>query len=196
MLYLHKEDFRLVPTKYYNHIRIDVTGISLLRLRKDANIPCDENLENDDMNWMNHVITEVGCFPSYWSFLPLKYSIPHCNQTNDYKTFSKYFARSERGQVYNISDKYEPPCTRMRILSTFKFLDYYETEKLRVDIRYLSREFEEIQNVQDIELDTLAGDIGGIVGMILGVSILQISYLLNSLIKTMIQSLKTNINRN
>ena len=70
-----------------------------------------------------------------------------------------------------------------------------ETEKLRVDVRYLSREFEEIQNVQDVELGTLAGDIGGIVGMILGVSILQLSYLLNIMIKTMIQTLKAHINK-
>ena len=75
MLYLHKEDFRLVPTKYYNHIRIDVTGISLLRLRQDANVPCDATLENDDMKWMNYVISEVGCLPLYWSFLKLKRSL-------------------------------------------------------------------------------------------------------------------------
>ena len=193
MLYLHKEDFWLISNKTYNHVRIDVTGISLLRLRKDANIPCDEKLANDDMNWMQHVMEEVGCVPLYWNFLELKTSTPLCNETNQYKKFTEYFARNERRRVYEVFDKYKAPCTRMRILSSIKFLEHYEKEKLKVDVRYLTREFEEIENVRDVDVETLTGDIGGVVGMILGVSIIQLAILLSFMVKTMIGSLKSKI---
>ena len=135
MLYLHKEDFWQMSEEQYNHIRIDVTGISLLRLRHDANMPCDRGLKNDDMNWMNHVINENGCIPMYWDFLGHNKSIPMCNETNQYKKFTKYFARSHRRKVYNVFDKYNPPCTHMRILTSIKFLKHYEKEKYKVDVR-------------------------------------------------------------
>ena len=81
----------------------------------------------------------------------------------------------------------------MRILSSIKFLEHYEKEKLKVDVRYLTREFEEIQNVRDVDLESLAGDIGGVVGMILGVSIIQLSILISLIIKTMIATLKSKL---
>ena len=192
MLYLHKEDFWQMSDEQYNHIRIDVTGISLLRLRHDANRPCDRGLKNDDMNWMNHVINENGCIPMYWHFLEHNNSIPMCNETNQYKKFTKYFARSQRRQVYNVFDKYNPPCTRMRILTSIKFLKHYEKEKYKVDVRYLTREYEEIQNVKDVDIGTLIGDIGGVVGMILGTSILQLSCLFSFITRTVIHAIKQN----
>ena len=198
MLYLHKEDLWILPNKTYNHIRIDVTGISRLRLRKNANIPCDEQLKNDDLKWMQHVMRDLGCVPIYWKFL-----LDHdqtitnvCNSTKQYQEFSKYLARKQRNKVYEVFDQYSSPCTRMRILSNIKFSDHYEKEKVRLDFRYLARDFEEIRNVRDLDLETLVGNIGGYVGMIMGVSILQLSYLFVVAVKTLLKSLEINMKKN
>lgn len=191
MLYLHKEDLWYLQNKSHNHIRIDVTGISRLRLRQNANSPCNELLKNDDLTWMKYVIQEVGCVPLYWKFNDYHSSIPDCNLTKEYGEFTKYFARKERKNVYEIFDnKYIPPCSRMRILSSIKFLDYYKKDEIKIDFRYLTREFEEIQNVRDMDLETLVGNIGGYVGMILGISVLQMSYLFVSAVKTLLENLK------
>ena len=85
-----------------------------------------------------------------------------------------------------------PPCTRMRILTSIKFLDYYKKNKTRIDFRYLTREFEEIRNVRDFDLETMIGNIGGYVGMIMGISILQISYFLVTSCTKFVRSLKIN----
>ena len=193
MLYLHKEDLWFLPNKSLNHVRIDVTGVSMLRLRHDAKTPCDQLLKNDDVAWMQHVAQEVGCVPIYWTFLggdlPI---VPTCNSTEQYHNLQNYFARTKRNKVYEVFDRYTPPCTRMRILTSIKFLDYYEKDKFKIDIRYLTREFEEIQNVRDIDVESLIGNIGGYIGMILGVSILQISYFFISTCQTLTEKLRIN----
>ena len=191
MLYLQKEDLWYLPKKSVNHVRIDVTGISLLRLRPSAKDRCNSELENDDFEWMKKVVAKVGCIPSYWKFLKLDNNVP-CNHTYQYKNFTNFFARVKRNNVNDVFDEYSPPCTRMRILTSIKFLDYYKKNKTRIDFRYLTREFEEIRNVRDFDLETMIGNIGGYVGMIMGISILQISYFLVTSCTKFIRSLKIN----
>ena len=194
MLYLHKEDLWYLHNTSHNHIRIDVTGISRLRLRKNANSPCNELLENDDKTWIKNVMQEVGCVPLYWKIFDYNDSTPACNSTKQYQNYTKYFARNQRKNVYDIFDKkYTPPCSRMRILTSIKFLEHYEKEKVKIDFRYLTREFEEIQNVRDLDLETLVANIGGYVGMMLGISILQISNLFITTAKTLLDNLKQNM---
>ena len=192
LVYLHKEDLWLLPNKSYNHIRIDMTGISRLSLRQNANTPCDPELENDDSKWMQRVMRDVRCVPEYWTYLMHNQSVATCNSTKQYQQFSKYFARKERKNVHEVFHQYMPPCTRMRILSSIKFLDHYEKEKIRIDFRYLSKEFEAIQNVRDFDLESLVGNIGGYVGMFLGVSLLQISNLLIMTCRTLCHTLTVN----
>ena len=73
----------------------------------------------------------------------------------------------------------------MRIITGVKFSNFYETDKIKIDFRYLTKVFEEIKNVRDFCLQDLFANIGGFVGMILGVSVLQLS----NIILTMIHKL-------
>ena len=193
MVYLHREDFWFLPKRSLNQVRIDVTGVSMLRLRHDAKTPCDQLLKNDDVAWMQHVAQEVGCVPIYWTFLGRDHPIiPTCNSTEQYHKLQNYFARKKRNKVYEVFDLYAPPCTRMRILTSVKFLEYHEKDMFKIDVRYLTREFEEIQNVRDIDVESLIGNIGGYIGMILGVSILQISYFFILTCQTLTEKLRIN----
>ena len=127
---------------------------------------------------MSHVVQHIGCVPEYWRrFIDNKEMNP-CNSSLQYRNFSEYIPRMERKQVYKIFGIYKPPCNRMRIVTNVKFLNYYQEDKIKIDFRYLTNEYEEIQNVKDFGLESLVANIGGYVGMFLGFSLLQFSSLL------------------
>lgn len=75
MCYLYDVSyFEGIDYKYSNNKRVlDMNSISILRSRKDANDPCNEDLQNDDKAWMQHVVTLV--LVVFWKLYLLEESL-------------------------------------------------------------------------------------------------------------------------
>ena len=183
LVYIHKEDLFLLHNKTYNHIRVDLSGFSLMHLRPDAKRECNPIHQSDDIHWMNHVAEHIGCVPQYWTRFVQRPLLRECNSKSQYYNASRYLPMINRTGANMIFSMHKRPCNKMKITTGVKFLNFYREDVLKVDFRYLSNEYEEIKNVRDIGLENLVANIGGYVGMLLGVSLLQCSTFLITILQ-------------
>ena len=183
------------PTKYniedeFKQIRIN--NIRVFRQRPNSKERCDENLLNDDGEWMRAVSQSVGCIPVYWKYMVsenyrldnlMDQKAPVC------KTFSAY------RQIYSNfilhkwnTTAYIPPCNKMKVSSDVQISAHNDpsvSKELQsrnlnlLQFLYLTNEYEEIMNVKSVDLEDLFSQIGGSVGILLGYSILQIPTLIS-----------------
>ena len=183
------------PTEYniedeFKQIRIN--NIRVFRQRPNSKERCDENLLNDDGEWMRAVSQSVGCIPVYWKYMVsenyrldnlMDQKAPVC------KTFSAY------RQIYSNfilhkwnTTAYIPPCNKMKVSSDVQISAHNDpsvSKELQsrnlnlLQFLYLTNEYEEIMNVKSVDLEDLFSQIGGSVGILLGYSILQIPSLIS-----------------
>ena len=99
-----------------NQLILDLRYISIMRSRRDAIVPCDESLKNDDREWMKNVLRVIGCFPSYWEmiFLNTK-SFVKCKSQKELYRATKYHPRNNERMTKSILKMYTQPCDQMRV---------------------------------------------------------------------------------
>ena len=163
-----------------------------MRMRPNAKQKCNPIDQSDDIHWMKHVVEHIGCIPQYWTRFVQRPLLSECNSKSQYYEASRYLPMTNRTGANMIFSMYKRPCNKMKITTGVKFLNFYREDVLKVDFRYLSNEYEEIKNVRDIGLENLVANIGGYVGMLLGVSLLQCS----TFLITISQKLITKRSRN
>ena len=168
---LGKEVYSLRLTSQYVKKRmvIRISGITVLRRRTDARIPCNASLENEDHEYQKRIIRKVGCVPPYWvsSHLPTsKYKM--CTSTSE---LSKAYNHSRFGNVKQSLEQNDPPCEEM-IVSTSVDLQY--GNDLNMNFQYRTDQYLEITNKRDFGVTNLWSSIGGFVGIFLGYSLLQL----------------------
>ena len=185
------------PTEYNNKtefMQIRIKTIRVFRKRPNSKEPCDENLLNDDREWMRAVSKYVGCIPVYWKHIVSNYyhldhsmgqDAPICKTFHTYKQIYSNFITNKWNSTAN---NYLPPCNKMKVSSDVKISahnDPYVSKILKsrnlnmLEFLYLTNEYEEIMNVKDVDLEDLFSQIGGSVGILLGYSILQIPSLIS-----------------
>ena len=141
MRYLNKiEQFGGINYKYSNNkMVLDLNSISIIRTRKDANEPCNEDLENDDAEWMQHVVTRIGCFPPYWKDLKL-YSkannFNECNTTEQLTNMSRYLPYENESMTKSVLKMYHPPCEQMRVLANTNVARTKNEKLLKIKFRF------------------------------------------------------------
>ena len=119
-----------------NMIVLDLNSISVIKAREDANEPCDANLEDDDAEWMRHVVETVGCVPSYWKAFYQGPEHGQCTTIEQLKNMSFYLpSKNEFGRMA-ILGKYLQPCTRMRVQSSSNSDQYYKEDMFKLKIRF------------------------------------------------------------
>ena len=121
-----------------NVIIIDLNSISVIQNRADANEPCDANLEDDDAEWMRHVVETVGCVPPYWRKIYQGPESAQCTTTEQLKNLSFYLPMKNELGTMAIFQKYIQPCTHMRVQSNANSDQYKreDTLKLKIRLRY------------------------------------------------------------
>ena len=185
------------PTEYNNEaefMQIRIKNIRVFRKRPNSKEPCDENLFNDDREWMRAVSKYVGCIPIYWKYIlsknydvdhPMEQEAPICNTFHAYKQIYSSFIINKWNSTVN---NYLPPCNKMKVSSDVEISannapDISKILRSRnlnmLEFLYLTNEFEEIMNVKSVDLEDLFSQIGGSVGILLGYSILQIPSLIS-----------------
>ena len=185
------------PTEYNNENefkQIRINNIRVFRMRPNSKERCNENLLNDDGEWMRAVSQSVGCIPVYWKYMVsenyhldnlMDQKTPICKTFSAYKEIYFNFILNKWNTTAN---RYIPPCNKMKVSSDVQISahNYPSVSKILqsgnlniLQFLYLTNEYEEIMNVRSVDLEDLFSQIGGSVGILLGYSILQIPTLIS-----------------
>ena len=137
--YLHKiRDFHGLTQKQSNNmLTLDLSYLSVMRRREDANDQCDITLQNDDEKWLRHVIELNGCIPPYWKLLMNTLKFNDCKTAPQLIAASNRLALDNENVVSSIFERYVAPCFQMRIMANTN-KDYYKKEdrfKLKFRLR-------------------------------------------------------------
>ena len=162
-----------------------VRKIEVLKKRPNAVIPCNETINDNDKVYKEALIKEVGCVPSYWkSFFDNGKDeyLPDCNTRAQFERMSNMLPMMfENTNLLNGSRLYTPPCKEMKISTTInKRNERTVDHRLWLGFYYDADEFLEIVNNEAYSSYDLWSQIGGIIGIFLGYSILQVIYNINN----------------
>ena len=158
---------------------IFIQHVTVLKMRKNSNQPCDDTILDDDVKFIDMVVKKSGCVPIYLKSL-----------TSDDSRYKECQSPEQLQKVYQLLDNYkdillsyEPPCVDMNVLIRDQLSEPLKNEQKEIDIRltYSERRYQEIINTRDFGMDTFWISVGGFVGLFLGYSISQIPDLIASI---------------
>ena len=186
-----KETSYNIVTQSYSVV---VSQLQTLRKRPDSLIRCNPDHDSNlDMRWRESIMTTANCIPTYWKFL---------NQSIDFKkmklsdctTFQEYNNLTDILTGYD-EIKYEQSCTWPTIITHLKpdLTNNLTDSNLNIEILHESEYYLEIRNSKEINSHDLWSQIGGLIGIFLGYSLLQIPsaiFRFLTVIKNCRQSLK------
>ena len=165
-LNVDKNDFNGIHT--VSLVRVDV-----LKRRQDVKTPCRSYPINEDTEYLRTVVEKVQCVPIYWKALNISGSdVRLCNSTEDYKTLHGVYNGYNRTPRFWVELKWEP-CYEMVVSSV---VNMKEAEYFRINMKYQdlgSRYFETV-NTRDFGFENLWSSFGGIVGIFLGYSVMNL----------------------
>ena len=157
-------------------LKIGISQTQVLKKRHDSRIPCDRDYEsNVDLRWRESVMGIVGCIPTYWRGLPQSlpfrsHNFNDCTKAQQYKSFYDYNLYTTDSNI-----TYEPSCTWAKIFSDFLFEDREDgLSGFVFELKHESQYYEEVKNLKATRFYDLWSQIGGLVGIFLGCSLIQI----------------------
>lgn len=163
-------------------LKFEVTQLQVLRKRYDGKVACDMDLDsNIDVRWRESVMKLVGCIPTYWKgfahsskfqLLQLK----DCTTSGQYQSFTNWYTYKTDPNI-----TYEPSCTWPTII---KNIEHKEDNRslLMIEIHHESGYYVNVQNTKAFTFNVLWSQVGGLVGIFLGYSILQFPELIKGII--------------
>ena len=163
-------------TVFYDfHVR----KIEMLRKRPDAVKACNESITNNDNAYKESLVKAVGCIPSYWEsfFIGKKVGdLPGCTKPTQFQQLADMLpTMSENTNLQKGAKLYNQPCDEMKVCTVlYKRNERHEHNKLWLGFYYDADEYLEVVNIKAYSTYDLWSQIGGVVGIFLGVSILQV----------------------
>ena len=173
-------------TKLGTDVTFQISGIKVLRKREDGNERCNHDKKDprDDERIFDYLFNQTGCVPPYWKrFSPKGLELPECSNASQFKNIHKMI--TEGKSIFNSElkeDSLAVQCDQMsyginmdRIKNGGKehINKPFQLRFVHLDERYL-----EVRNERDLGWDMCLGDIGGYMGLTLGVSLLHTTQLL------------------
>ena len=171
-------------------LKISITQVKNIVRRHDSNQECDPNLNNDDEKFLQTVSEMLGCIPIFW-----KDQLEHwfrsttlgfCNKVEQYKRYWSNFNSRQNNIVHR---KYTPPCKKVSltydISSKEDSVEYRKIVGILGDllilIDYRTDEYEEIVSLKKFDEESLFSQVGGLIGIMVGVSFINIPNLLEKI---------------
>ena len=153
-----------------------ISQSTLLKKRSISDQPCDHNIENHDLYLQESVNNETGCIVPFWEKISTKNSsLDECNSPKQLKRVNE-----KREDYKKMLDDHEEPCIDMFNSVVWNWLEnVYTCDKcFFVEIQYLEKYYEEIQQLKDFDFQDFISNLGGFIGIFLGYSMMQIPELL------------------
>ena len=157
---------------------VAVKRVDVLKRRQDANIPCKSYHTNEDLEYLKTVVKDVRCVPIFWESLNITHTdFPFCNSTEQYKKLLNQYNGYMPTPRHWVKLRWLP-CYEMAVSSVHNMK---VTDHFRITIRYqdLGSQYFETTNTRDFGFENLWSSLGGIVGVFLGYSIINIFEMIN-----------------
>ena len=145
--------------------------VSILRKRKDANTPCNESLQNDDMMLRKEILSRVGCIPIFWNkIMEPEIDLDICTSPEDMKKINSYLQ-----DLTTILTSYQPPCNEMKLSFAFDRQNRFGmSSSIITKFEYMDRNYQEITNERDFGFESFWSAVGGFIGIFVGASLSQL----------------------
>ena len=182
-------DLDYIEYDVHSAIQISIAFVQVVKSRSNAAVKCNESLDDgDDTNWMLEVVKIMSCIPSYWKSLPMlslaMSDLPICSTSDQYLNFYEKFVESRNflGSVdlglgiiaRQTMNTYDGPCVKMTVIANVQVVKNPKLWMPTLTIKYLVDEYQLIRNNRAFGFESLWSQIGGVVGIFLGYSLLQV----------------------
>ena len=171
--------FRSTLSSYTTNkvLELKVSHVTILRKRKNSNIPCDEHIEKDDLKILLEVIERIECIPVYWQrMIPTYKHLDGCNTSLQLKTANQYIENLEA-----VMSSYKPPCVEMTSVAKVNRDLEQRDEQIGINIQYVQSFYQEIQNQAAYTFEVYFSTLGGFTGICVGTSMMEIPNILEYL---------------
>ena len=182
--FLMKEVFSAVlsPTaklRLPTNAMFQLSGIKLLRKRTDGNDHCKQD-SFDDNRIFEQIINQSACIPPYWKkFKSLDLDIENCNDSTMLASLRERTNDAVKWKREQIVGNLPVPCQQMSYGINMEREGSPSEEPFQLRFVYLDEHYLEIQNERDFGWDMCWANIGGYVGLFLGISLLHVTELLS-----------------
>ena len=173
-----------------NAINFKINNMEVFRRRNKHKRPCNENW-NDDENILERIVGNIGCKPPHWKVTKELRKCMNRSSVRSYNLPLIYWI--PRIPYLNFLNDLPPPCSTILGVN----YEYSETKwKLEefqhlnadlnffeVNLEFPNPTYKEITQVKAYDEESFVGNVGGYIGMFLGISILQIPEYVNMVYK-------------
>ena len=169
-IYNFKNQFKKHPTGRTFELTFSIGNVVMLRKLRNNRGKCNNSLMDEDAEWREVVMQQVGCVPVYWvhfihgSFFGGPNS-SNCTQAQ-YRHFMNIF--NAASSFKQLSRSYINPCTEMEREVLVQRKDMNDETQSKVEIvlkfEYSSQRYLEVQNREAYDGETLLGQVGGFIG--------------------------------
>ena len=161
---------------FITSIKANINSMDILRKRYNADETCNSTLENDDMKWLKALAEKLQCYPPFFGYiadtLDVQNKFPKCGKEGLYKIAHNFSTDNNFDEIANL---YQPPCTQMSSVVTTNEKQKRSTSDRSVAVSFeYPTEYRETVNQREYSAYDLWSQIGGITGIIIGYSLMQI----------------------
>ena len=175
---LYKNMFRVTNEDLMssNHWMIDISQMTVLKRRHDANVRCDPR-SNEDIQFWKEIFCRISCQPPYWKqFIPHPVGLEDCDNATSLQAINK-LTESDNMETQiktkeAIFSSILMPCNKMEIVTNYKFMKSKDLEENEATIAFVYRmdSYQEMRNYKEFDFFSLWSYIGGYLGLFLGYS--------------------------
>ena len=167
-------DAMTIRTASYQYtIRLQISQVTVLRKRPNANEPCDELLDDEDDKLQREIAKHIKCAPPYWKKTLANYTeFEECQTAYQLRAADHYIKHYKE-----VMTTCKGPCTDMGILATNErttIMSDNNMESVRIRIEYMEKYYQEILNGQEFGFESFWSAVGGFLGIFMGYSMLQL----------------------
>ena len=143
-------DFENAVNNTNNYREIHISQVDVVRKREGGIIPCHDGLNDEDHQWLNSVISNVTCVPTYWgdihhSSSSVHCKIPDCNSSDQYENLHEQYLPPNNFDTG--AYLYDSPCNQMRTTLNYLQKDLSTADNVLVlALSYNTEEYREVLN--------------------------------------------------
>ena len=157
-------------------VRMRSNAVEVLRRRPDAIEACNDSLVEDDNQWRKSIVEKIQCVPTFMErfFQNITGTWPNCNP-DQLKMAQDLYSPHDNFEAG--ARLYLPPCTQMSTVVTIaEDIERMENENITsIILRFeYPTNYREIINKREFSVYELWSQIGGIMGIMVGYSLMQI----------------------
>ena len=148
--------------------QISISMIDVLTRRNTRNDHCINDWKNHDTLYQEQLVKIVGCSPIYWV---TSLQFPICNEKEQYVQLEKLI--NKKTSNADNSDGFKLPCRQIMKAFYDATLDS-SAGNFKIAVQFNEPKYRETKHVEAFDFQSLIGNGGGYLGMILGVALFHL----------------------